>query len=145
MQLAKPVALLFAATALCANAQDEVPKLSFFERAELPHATLSNEVQFGEKMIANYPIPIMRRDVKGTATINVLVTTNGRATDCKIKRSSGDSIIDQWACRGTIRYARFTPATDDDGEPTLGQWTQEFTLTLGNPNEEDEAPTSVKQ
>lgn len=145
MQLAKPVVLLFAATALCANAQDEVPKLSFFERAELPEATLLNPEQFGERLVGNYPSINIPRDVKGTATINVLVTTNGRATDCTIKRSSGDSIIDQWACRGTIRYARFAPATDDDSEPTLGQWTQEFTLTLGNPREEEEAPTPIKQ
>ncbi len=140
MKRDKLVGLVLAATALCANAQDEVPELSFFERAELPEATLLNAEQFGQKIIENYPIPIIRRDVKGTAKINVLVTTNGRAANCQIKQSSGDSIIDQWACLGTIRYARFTPAIDGDGEPTLGQWTQSFTLTLGNPGKEEATP-----
>lgn len=134
MQLAKPFSLALAATILCANAQDEVPELSFFERAELPEATLLNPEQFGQKIIENYPIPILRRDVRGTAKINVLVTTKGRAASCQIKRSSGDNIIDQWACLGTVRYARFAPATDDEGNPTLGQWTQSFTLTLGDPD-----------
>lgn len=139
MQITKPLPLLFAATALCANTQEKVPELSFFERAELPEATLLNTEQFGQKIIDSYPMPLIRRDVQGTAKISVLVTTNGRATNCQIRKSSGDSIIDQWACRGTVRYARFTPATDEEGEPVLSQWSQEFTLTLGNPQPETEA------
>lgn len=140
MKLARLLGLTLAATALCANAQDEVPELSFFARAELPEATLLNPELFGQKVVENYPMPIIRRDAGGTAKINVLVTTNGRAAHCQIKKSSGDGIIDQWACRGTVRYARFAPATDENGEPTLGQWTQSFTLTLGNPPADEQEP-----
>lgn len=135
------IALILAAPILCANAAATLPELSFFERAELPEATILSEEEFRERLRKNYPATISRGT--GTATINVLVTPNGRAARCQIKNSSGYPVIDQWACRATVRYARFRPATNAEGKPVLGQWTERFTLTLGDPEAvQDEEPKS---
>jgi TonB family protein len=119
---------------LCANAAATLPELSFFERAELPEATLLNAQQLGEKMMQIYPSTPVRHNVEGTVVLNVIVTPDGRATDCQIKRTSGNGIIDRWACVGTERYARFTPASNADKQPILSQWTESFTLKLGDPD-----------
>jgi protein TonB len=49
----------------------------------------------------------------------VRVQLDGRATDCKINRSSGDPGIDQWTCRLVESRLRFRPATDDRGRPIV--------------------------
>jgi len=49
----------------------------------------------------------------------VRVQLDGRATDCKINRSSGDPTIDQWTCRLVESRLRFRPATDDRGRPVV--------------------------
>ena len=137
------IALILAAPMLCANAAVVLPELSFFERAELPEATLVNAQQLGEKMMQIYPNTPIRHNVEGTVVLNVIVTPDGRASDCQIKKTSGNGIIDRWACRGTERYARFTPATNADEQPILSQWTESFTLTLGDPEAvQDEEPKS---
>ena len=74
--------------------------------------------------------------------LNVIVTPDGRASDCQIRKTSGNGIIDQWACRGTERYARFTPATNADEQPILSQWTESFTLKLGDPDTSPKVPPS---
>lgn len=118
-----------------AIAQDDANELSFFERAELPEATLLNGEQLGEKMMQMYPSTPIPLNVTGKIKLSVIVTPDGHAIDCQIKKTSGNSLIDRWACRGTVRYARFRPATDADGQPLLSQWTESFTLTLGDPEE----------
>ena len=49
--------------------------------------------------------------------VAVRVQVDGRATDCKINRSSGVGAIDQWTCRLVETRLRFRPATDDRGRP----------------------------
>ena len=49
----------------------------------------------------------------------VRVQLDGRATDCKITRSSGVPAIDQWTCRLVETRLRFRPATDDRGRPVV--------------------------
>jgi len=49
----------------------------------------------------------------------VRVQLDGRATDCKINRSSGVPTIDQWTCRLVESRLRFRPATDDRGRPII--------------------------
>lgn len=49
--------------------------------------------------------------------VAVRVQLDGRATDCKINRSSGNSAIDADTCRLLEAKARFNPARDDQGRP----------------------------
>ena len=47
---------------------------------------------------------------RGSVAITVKVNTDGRASDCRVVRSSGNSGADSLMCQLTIRYVRFRPA-----------------------------------
>ncbi|HJS40333.1 MAG TPA: energy transducer TonB [Sphingomicrobium sp.] len=52
---------------------------------------------------------------RGSVAITVKVNTDGRASDCRVVRSSGNSGADSLMCQLTIRYVRFRPARDPQG------------------------------
>ncbi len=66
----------------------------------------------------DYPDEVYRFWPRGGAVfVAVRVQVDGRATDCKVNRSSGVYAIDQWTCRLVETRLRFRPATDDRGRP----------------------------
>ena len=66
----------------------------------------------------DYPEDVARAWPRGGAVfVAVRVLPNGRATDCKINRSSGVPAIDQWTCKLVEERALFRPATDTGGRP----------------------------
>jgi len=66
----------------------------------------------------DYPDDVYRYWPRGgTVFIAFRVQIDGRATDCKINRSSGVPAIDQWTCRLAETHLRFRPATDERGRP----------------------------
>jgi len=66
----------------------------------------------------DYPDEVYRYWPRGgTVFIAFRVQVDGRATDCKINRSSGVPAIDQWTCRLAETRLRFRPATDERGRP----------------------------
>jgi protein TonB len=52
---------------------------------------------------------------RGTVGLSVRVTPDGRATNCRVVRSSGSSRADILMCQLTERYIRFRPARDPAG------------------------------
>ena len=69
---------------------------------------------------SDYPDAVWRRWRPGQQVlIAVRVQLDGTATDCKINRSSGDPVIDQWTCSLVMRNARFQPARDANGRPVV--------------------------
>ena len=70
----------------------------------------------------DYPSRALREEVEGTTGFRVTVGSNGRVTDCTITTSSGDSSLDSATCANITRRARFTPATDESGNETTGEW-----------------------
>lgn len=66
----------------------------------------------------DYPREVIRAwPRRGAVFTAVRVQLDGRATDCKINRSSGNPVVDQWTCRLIEERVRFRPATDDRGQP----------------------------
>ena len=59
------------------------------------------------------------------------VGPNGRVTACSVTSSSGSSVLDEAACDGMTRYARYNPALDDAGNPTTGSATTRIVYQLG--------------
>jgi protein TonB len=53
----------------------------------------------------------------GRVFVAVRVQLDGRATDCKINRSSGNPGIDADTCRLVMERVRFVPARDEQGRP----------------------------
>jgi protein TonB len=53
----------------------------------------------------------------GRATVSIMVDTDGRPTDCRIARSSGDAVVDAGLCPLVARRLHFRPALDAGGRP----------------------------
>lgn len=68
----------------------------------------------------DYPDEVYRRWPRGgRVMVAVRIQLDGRATDCRVDRSSGDAAIDQWTCSLVMGRLRFRPATDDSGRPIV--------------------------
>lgn len=70
----------------------------------------------------DYPSRALREEREGTTGFRVTVGPDGRVTDCSITSSSGHADLDAATCDNVRRRARFTPATDGEGNPTSGSY-----------------------
>jgi len=70
----------------------------------------------------DYPSRALREEREGTTRFSVSVGPDGRVTDCSVTGSSGSPDLDEAACKNISRRARFNPATDGDGKPTTGSY-----------------------
>lgn len=93
-------------------------------------ASTRNERRWASRIQENYPSRALREEVEGTVGVRVTVTDKGRATNCQVTASSGSSVLDQAACRGMERYARFNPALDAQGNETSGTYSTRITYRL---------------
>jgi protein TonB len=79
---------------------------------------------------SDFPVPPGGREARiGKSVILALtVSPNGRATACRIYRSSGFPDTDAVACRLAMERLRFRPATNGAGEPIAATfyWQQKF-------------------
>ena len=93
-------------------------------------ATPRGQARWARRIQENYPSRALREEVEGTVGVRVTIGANGRVSGCSVTGSSGSSILDQAACRGMERYARFNPALDDAGNPTTGSYSTRITYRL---------------
>jgi TonB family protein len=63
----------------------------------------------------DYPISALRRAAVGGVEARVTVHPDGRASDCRLVRSSGHPDIDEISCKRVVG-TRFNPALDRDGK-----------------------------
>lgn len=70
----------------------------------------------------DYPSRALREEREGTTGFRVTVGPDGRVTSCTVTSSSGSPDLDETACSLITRRARFTPATDGEGQPTSGSY-----------------------
>ena len=82
------------------------------------------------RIIENYPSRAVRDGTEGTVGLSVSVGPNGRVASCNVTSSSGSSVPDTAACTDITRYARFSPALDDAGNPTTGNWSTRIVYQL---------------
>lgn len=53
----------------------------------------------------------------GRVGITIKVNTDGRPSNCRVVRSSGDSSVDALMCQLAVQHVRFRPARDPQGRP----------------------------
>jgi len=78
-----------------------------------------------------YPARAIRQELEGNVGVSVVIGADGRVTSCSVTASSGESILDEAACEGMQRYARYNPALNDAGQPTTGRDTLTIVYRLG--------------
>jgi len=62
--------------------------------------------------------------------MRITVDTRGRVSACSVTGSSGSSTLDDAACRGMRRYARYNPALNAAGDPIQATTTQSIRYVL---------------
>ncbi len=70
----------------------------------------------------DYPSSSLREEAEGITRTRLSVGADGRVTACEVTGSSGNSALDQAACRNLQRRARFEPALDRDGNPVASTY-----------------------
>jgi TonB family protein len=78
----------------------------------------------------DYPTRALREGLEGRVEYQLDVGLDGRPTGCEIIRSSGLTLFDETTCRLVMRRAKFYPALDKKGEPTVGTWKSEMNWLL---------------
>ncbi|MEL6737908.1 MAG: energy transducer TonB [Pseudomonadota bacterium] len=86
--------------------------------------------RWARRIQENYPSRALREEVEGNVGVAVTVGPNGRVSGCRVTRPSGSSVLDDAACKGMSRYARFEPALDAAGNPTTGSYSTVITYRL---------------
>lgn len=86
--------------------------------------------RWSRRIQENYPSRALREEIEGTVGVAVTVNAEGRVSGCRVTRSSGSGILDEAACEGMQRYARFEPALNDAGNPTNGNYSTAITYRL---------------
>jgi protein TonB len=71
----------------------------------------------GELRDKDYPRAAAEAGAGGTVGIAFTVETNGRATECRVTRSSGNAALDEGTCRLIEARYRYRPARDARGRP----------------------------
>ena len=67
----------------------------------------------------DYPAPALAAGAEGEVAVKLGVGDNGRVTACTVTASSGSAHLDSSTCRILRSRARFTPARDAQGKPTI--------------------------
>src|SRR5690606_17540542 len=93
-------------------------------------ATPDGLARWSARIQENYPSRAVRDEIEGRVGVRVTIGTNGRVSGCTVTSSSGSSILDDAACDGMQRYARFNPALDDAGNPTTGSYSTTIVYNL---------------
>lgn len=70
----------------------------------------------------DYPTRALREERAGTVSFRLAIGPDGRVMGCTIADSSGSPDLDDATCSNVTRRARFTPATDAEGNPTSGSY-----------------------
>lgn len=69
------------------------------------------------RILEGYPVRAKREGLQGTVAVAVIVDKSGRSKNCEVTHSSGHASLDEAACKNMLRYSRFEPALDPDGNP----------------------------
>ena len=69
----------------------------------------------------DYPAAALRGNEQGTTGFSLTIGPSGRVEACSVTSSSGSSSLDQATCRILRSRARYTPARDQNGQPTSGR------------------------
>lgn len=83
--------------------------------------------------IDDYPPAAMRAEEEGRVWVILSVGLGGRAGGCFVRASSGSERLDVQTCRVLMRRARYVPATDATGQPTLGEYPHIVNWRLPDP------------
>jgi bla regulator protein blaR1 len=115
------LALAAACAAICTNAAT-LPKHA------TPHVHTPALADFRSCAKPEWPTEELHAEHQGTVTLEFLISEDGKATNSRVRRSSGYRALDEAARQG-INKCSFKPATTD-GQPVPGWMRMQYVWTL---------------
>jgi protein TonB len=99
--------------ALAMSAQEVTPPA--LPRPAVPARLITPHVFRDE----DYPTEAARYRVRGVVRYFIVINVAGRVSHCRVTRSSGWALLDETTCRLLRERARYEPARDAGGNPTV--------------------------
>ncbi|WP_166041008.1 energy transducer TonB, partial [Sphingosinicella sp. YJ22] len=89
----------------------------------------------GQIVRRDYPRAAVEARAEGRVETRFTVGTDGRVSNCRVTRSSGNAALDQTTCRLIEQRFRWTPARDAQGRPVAEErgWQQTWWLERRTP------------
>jgi hypothetical protein len=90
--------------------------------------TLSRRVQpieqrtWAQQIFDEYPVDMLRQGKSGRVQIRLMVGIDGKPTNCVAIKGPAEPSFETAACASTMRYSRFEPALDAQGQPVASYW-----------------------
>ena len=84
-------------------------------------------------MTNDYPTESLKAGEQGTVFFEAEIDETGKVKACRITQSSGFKRLDDATCALIARRARFTPAHDQQGNPTTGLYRNKIVWKLPPP------------
>jgi protein TonB len=73
----------------------------------------------------DYPAAVGEGGIGGLVSVIYAIEPDGRATDCRVTRSSGNAALDATTCRLIEQRFRFEPSRDRSGRPVRSRMVQD--------------------
>jgi periplasmic protein TonB len=89
-----------------------------------------NRNRWVQRIMDNYPRRAQQRGIEGSVGMSVTIDASGRISACSVTGSSGSEDLDQAACEGMQRFARYEPALNDAGQPISSSMSQTIQYRL---------------
>lgn len=113
------------AFAVLEQCEDDLQKDRGIDMAAI-RAQRSRPVPIGSpgRWVANkdYPVEMMKMGGVGEIVFELVIDLEGKVSNCRNLMESGWKDLDTTVCDMLKRRARFTAATDADGQPTIGYY-----------------------
>lgn len=93
-------------------------------------ATPKGMGSWAARIQSNYPPRAAREEREGRVGVRVSIGPDGRVSSCSVTSSSGSPDLDEAACEGMTRYARFNPAQDSAGNPIADSYSTAIVYRL---------------
>jgi len=86
----------------------------------------------GHRVMAEYPMEALRKGHEGDVGWTATISVEGKVLDCVVTQSSGWPELDEAACRGMMKFARFNAALDNAGKPIESKFSSTTRYRLPN-------------
>lgn len=78
----------------------------------------------------DYPVTAMREERQGVVSYDVTVGSDGSVVGCQASGPSGSADLESATCDAILSRARFKPATDEAGQPVVGEVSGRINWTI---------------
>lgn len=99
--------------------------------------TLSRRVQpveqrgWSRQILGAYPVDMLRQGKSGRVQVRLIVGADGMPTNCVAIKGTAEPSFETAACTSAMRYARFDPALDAQGQPVASHWSTTIVYQTG--------------